>query len=127
MIDLSKYTGEDKSEIFHTSGHARLARGDQIGSAGTQSFQQRLDLAASNRTVADYKKSVLGARRGIARAKKATPESTHLKRTGDDTSGNETPRFSRQAFNAGEQPSSPSAKPSTSFREPPSRGYNPYA
>lgn len=124
MIDISKYTGKDRSEIFHSSGHAQLGRGSQIGSAGTQSFQQRLDLAANNRTVADYKKSVLGTRRGLARAKKATPESIRLKRSGDsDASG--TAGYSRQAFNAGEQPAP--AKPTAGFKEPPSRGFNPYS
>jgi hypothetical protein len=50
MLDLNKYADDDKSKIFHTSGHARVGRGAQIGSAGTQSFQQRIETAQRERT-----------------------------------------------------------------------------
>lgn len=118
MLDLNKYSGKDKSEIFHTSGHARLGQGDRIGSAGNQSFQQRLELAQRSRMVADYGRSAIGDRRNhLVKAKKATPTTSRLKRATGEGTGSP-----RQAFNAGEQ-----QKPASGFKEPPSRGYNPYA
>jgi hypothetical protein len=117
MLDLNKYSGQDKSQIFHTSGHARIGQGDRIGSAGTQSFQQRLELNQKDRTIADYKRSAIGARVGSLGAKRSTPRISPLKKDAGRGS-------SRQAFNAGDQSTQP-VKPS-GFKEPPSRGYNPY-
>lgn len=117
MLDLNKYSGQDKSQIFHTSGHARIDQGDRIGSAGTQSFQQRLQINEKERTIEDYKRSTIGARVGSLGAKRSTPRVSRLKK--DSGQGG-----SRQAFNAGDQ-SAQSTKPS-GFKEPPSRGYNPY-
>lgn len=128
MLDLNKYSGKDeseiKAEILHSSGHARIGRGDQIGSAGTQSFQQRIDLAQQARTIAGYQQSAIGSRFGVLKAKKAAPRVSRLKRTAAPSDGAAGSSSSRQAFNAGE---TPPEKPSTSFQEPPSRGYNPYA
>lgn len=129
MIDISKFSGKDeseiKAEILHSSGHARIGRGHQIGSAGTRSFQQRIELAQQPRTVADYQRSVIGGRFGVLKAKKAGPRTSRLRRStipSDGYGGSAT--SSRQAFNAGDMPPE---KPSMGFKEPSSRGYDPYA
>ena len=128
MIDISKYSGKDESEIkaevLHTSAHARLGRGDQIGSAGTQSFQQRIELAQTPRTIAYYKRSAIGGRFGALKAKQATPRTSRLKRSTAPSDGDSVSGTSRQAFNAGD---TPPESLSAGFKEPPSRGYNPYA
>ena len=129
MIDISKYSGKDeseiKAEILHSSGHARIGRGDQIGSASNQSFQQRIDLAQQSRTIAGYKRSAIGSRFGVLKAKKATPRTSRLRRSAAPTDGDANSSIgSRQAFNAGH---TPPEKPSTTFKEPPSRGFDPYA
>lgn len=129
MIDISKYSGKDeseiKAEILHSSGHARIGRGDQIGSASAQSFQQRIELAQQPRTIADYQRSAIGGRFGVLKAKKAGPRTSRLKRSTAPSDGDGgSAASSRQAFNAGD---TPPEKPSASFKEPPSRGYDPYA
>lgn len=128
MIDIHKYSGKDKSEIkaeiLHTSGHARIGRGDQIGSVSNQSFQQRIELSQQPRTIADYQRSAIGGRFSVLKAKKAEPRMSRLKRSTAPSDGDGNGASSRQAFNAGDMPPE---KPSTGFKEPPSRGYNPYA
>ena len=128
MIDISKFSGKDeseiKAEILHSSGHARIGRGDQIGSASNQSFQQRIDLAQQSRTIADYQRSAIGGRFGVLKAKKAAPRVSRLKRSIAPSDSDGGGAASRQAFNAGDMPSE---RASTSFQEPPSRGYDPYA
>jgi hypothetical protein len=115
MLDLNKYADDDKSKIFHTSGHARVGRGAQIGSAGTQSFQQRIETAQRERTIEGYQRSQVGSQRGALRARAVTPSQSPLrvKKT----------KSNRQQFNAG----GGTTPPTQGFREPPSRGYNPYA
>ena len=130
MIDISKFSGKErselKSEILHSSGHAQLGRGGQIGSTSNQSFQQRVDMTQQqSRTIADYKRSAIGSRFGVLKAKKATPRTSRLRRSAAPMDGDANGSVgSRQAFNAGD---TPPEKPSTTFKEPPSRGFNPYA
>ena len=65
MLDLNKYSGKDKSELFHSSGHARLGFGDQIGSVSNQTFNQRLEQQGrKGRVVGGYHHSKVGAQRG---------------------------------------------------------------
>lgn len=111
MLDLNRFSDTSKSEILHTSAHARVARGGQIGTAGSLSFEKRLELLrAQGRTVSDYRQSTLGVTRGTLRAKQADSRQSTVTRQNS----------SRQSFNAGSSTRS-------GFVEPPSRGYNPYA
>lgn len=119
MLDLNQFSGKDKAEILHSSGHAQLGRGGQIGAAGGLTFEQRLNMTGEGRTIADYRRSLMGAQRGALKARQATPETLRLRRSSTDEG-----QSSRQAFNAGD--ASPN-KPRGGFKEPPSRGYNPYA
>ncbi len=136
-LDLNKFSGKDKSEIFHSSGYAQLGQGNTIGSAGGSTFQQRQAVGnMQDRTINGYHRSAMGMQRGQMRAKRFTPptdgqaaKSSHISRqafnagdTGGGASGSRAPS-SRQEFNA----EGGSSGSSTTFREPPSRGYNPYA
>lgn len=131
MIDIRKFSGKDeseiKSEVLHTSGHARIERGDQIGSTGTQSFQQRVELTQKeSRTIGHYRHSAVGGRFGVLKAKQSTPQTSRLKRAAPPSDAHSSSGgTSRSAFNSGS--TAPQKKPSPGFKEPPSRGYNPYA
>ncbi|HMS93398.1 MAG TPA: hypothetical protein PKD28_03335, partial [Candidatus Saccharibacteria bacterium] len=85
----------------------------------------RIELAQQPRTIADYQRSAIGGRFGVLKAKKAGPRVSRLKRSTAPSDGDGgSAASSRQAFNAGD---TPPEKPSTSFKEPSSRGYDPYA
>ena len=108
MIDLNKYSGPDKSRILHSSGAAQVGQGARIGSAGGLSFQRRLEVAERNRTVGDYRRSAIGAQRGSLRVRRAA-----------------TPDASLPGQQSSVSAPNPTSQPG--FKEPPSRGYNPYA
>ncbi len=134
MLDLNKYSGKDKSELFHSSGHARLGFGDQIGSASNQTFNQRLaQQGRKGRTVGGYHHSKIGAQRGSLNPKErrliqdVTPvrRSSRQAFNSDDTPADGASRVgSRQSFNAD---SGAAGKPKITFQEPPRRNYDPYA
>lgn len=135
MLDLNKYSGKDKSAYFHSSGHAQLGQGSAIGSASNQTFSQRQAMsgtASTERTVTGYHRSQMGSQYSKVRAKRFEPQNSQLgtrRRTrqafnaGDNSGVSEAPSAGRQAFNArgGATP------PPAGFKEPPSRGFNPYA
>lgn len=115
MLDPNKFSDSDKSRILHTSGYARVGRGMQIGSTSDKTFQQRLEMTERSRTVASYRRSAIGAQRGSLKAQQASPESLRiqqrpLKDIAKPSVGGE-PKVSRPG----------------NFKEPPSRGYNPFA
>lgn len=93
----------DKSEILHSSGHARVAQGSSIGSTNVQPFTSRLQLMKRSREVGTYQRSQLGSQFGV-----------HQQVTSRETI---TP------------PNRPQTSQSSQHRfvEPPKRGYNPYA
>lgn len=117
-MNLNKFTNTDKSQVFHSSGYVRAAHGDKLGAARVQSFEERLKLMKQNRTVADYRRSLVGARRnGTLGARSVQPQAP--------TQSTQDAPSSRQAHNAGSGPASAPATPT--FKEPPARPYNPYA
>lgn len=125
MLDLNQFSDKDKSEIFHSSGYAQVGQGAQLGSAGNQTFQQRIEKANDqNRLVKGYHRSAVGAQRSVVRAKQFVPPT-------DSTQA--ANKSSRQAFNAGGEqrgsvvPPARNTASSHTFKEPPSRGYNPYS
>jgi len=112
-MDLNKHiVANDNHKPFHSSGYARVANGDRIGSVSNVSFNQRQRIDNNRQTVDLYKRSVVGSSRGVLKAKRyIRPDTT----TGFSTSNN-----SLQQNN--------STKPVVrQFIEPSSRGYNPFA
>ena len=64
----------DLSEVAHTSGHARAAFGDRLGSASNMTFNERQKIDSNRKTIAGYNKSRLGLS-GVARSTRAvTPQ-----------------------------------------------------
>lgn len=118
MLDLNKYSNLDKSRVLHTSGYAREARGDQMGSTGGRTFNQRLEaINRENKVVSGYRSSAIGSRHGSLRAKQATLESTRVQRS---ISVPDKPDAS--ALIKPTQTASPRG-----FVEPPRRTYNPFS
>ncbi len=114
MLDPNKFSDSDKSRILHTSGYARVGRGMQIGSTSNKTFQQRLEMTERSRTVASYRRSAIGAQRGSLKAQQASPESLRIQRSLKDAA---------KPSVGGE----PKVSGPGNFKEPPSRGYNPFA
>lgn len=117
MIDFNKYTGIDKSKTVHTSGHARVANGSNLGAARAQSFEQRKNLLSRQQHVKNYRHSTIGSRGNAVR-----PE--NRKRQSIDGIVPGTGDRSRQGFNASNN-ATPDRQPHT-FTEPPAR-HNPYS
>ena len=149
----SRFTFSSSRGQFHSSG---MANGDSVTGAGsTQSFEQRQQVEKNRQTIAAYRDAaVANVYRKEALAPetddaKKNDTKKHYHRTSridmDEQSTsriryNRTSRIdivkpSRQAFNSGQPASSEDAasKPPRytierpSFKEPDSRGYNPYS
>lgn len=104
---LARLNGGDA--VFHSNAYAQEAHGDRIGSTSVSSFHERLHLEKNRRSVRSYRESAIGA--GVP--SKHGADATTMRR------GVVAPQ-PRQGG------TTPIAKPST-FREPPTRPYNPYS
>ncbi|HRN96826.1 MAG TPA: hypothetical protein PLZ58_00010 [Candidatus Saccharibacteria bacterium] len=101
---------ESGATPFHTHGFAKVASGDRLGAVSPTSFEERIKLENSRKLVGGYQRSTLGSTYNPTRPRVARPNSTR-------PGGN-----SRTAA-----PGRGVGIPKRSFREPPTRGYNPYA
>ena len=101
----NKFTNDLNNASIHTSGFAEAADGS-FGASSNESFDQRKQLEQNRRLVRGYRDSLVGRAYG-ERPPARVPARPSLSATNPG----------RQAQNAA----------SPSFREPPSRGYNPYA
>ncbi len=130
MIDLNKYTDLDKSTVFHSSGHARLDRGEQQGSTSVQqTFERRTQVNAQRIHVKAYRSSAIGARTNGQRS--LTYKEAQVRRQQQASPQiDASPVRRRQEMNAtgsastGQKPPSGTRQPT--FQEPQRRGYNPY-
>ncbi|MCY1374139.1 hypothetical protein D9M69_614560 [compost metagenome] len=96
--------------VFHSSAYAKEAQGERLGSTSVGSFHERLHLERNRRSVRSYRESAIGA---------GAPSKYH-----DDA------RTMRRGVIAPipRQGGSVSAGSKLStFREPPTRTYNPYS
>lgn len=111
---MQQFQDSDKQNIFHSSGYARAAHGNQIGASSMQSFGQRYQLDRNRRIVQRYHDSLVARGNGEVIRKLTTI----------DTAQNVTqsPPDSSTRRNATIIPPRPQA-----FKEPPSRGYNPFS
>lgn len=98
---------------LHSSGYAKVASGGTMGSASPQSFDQRIGIERNRRAVARYGHSMIGRghMREDVRPRLGTKDS--LRQPGPIDTSAARPPLNTQA-------------PPRAFREPPSRGYNPY-
>ncbi|HET6746924.1 MAG TPA: hypothetical protein VFH06_02345 [Candidatus Saccharimonadales bacterium] len=111
---------DPNEKIFHSNAYARVAHGDSIGSTDTQNFQDRMHVHRNRKAVRHYGDSLIG--RGDMRETARTDMDSPLRQAEDASS--------RQRFNTrgvGVPRRTSPLPPRQSFREPPSRGYNPFA
>lgn len=113
-MNVHTFIPVNKADVFHTSGYAKAAQGANLGATDATTFGLRQQQAKQRTTVAGYNRSRIGASFGVLRAKQSTP-------TGRNPKDSDASIGSRQASNAR------SAVSPTRFKNPPSRGYNPYA
>lgn len=130
---FGKFSG-GQEKPFHSSAYAKMSGGEAMGTASSQSFSQRRRIERNRRTVGRYSDSYIAQRGGhlqdALRHRLESPE--------DDDTATDKPRIlipprrfggNETNISAPEQPSSSQklrTSPRSSFREPPTRGYNPY-
>lgn len=113
-MDLNKHiitNNNDAGAHFHSSGYARVAFGDRVGSTTTESFGARRQIDSSRQLIKGYHRSAIGNSYSAVRAKPvdtSLPASTY--------SVNNRP-ISGPRFSA----------PPRRFNEPTAQKYNPYS
>lgn len=112
---------------LHSSGYAEVANGDGIGAASPETFNQRKSLAGSRQIVGTYDKSFLGS--GFAPPEVRSPGAAKPKSRFQKAPkrGIESLDYRNQQRQAMNSKLNIPARPTTGFREPPTRNYNPYA
>lgn len=111
---LQQFFPDNDTNHFHSSGYAEAAHGKTIGSAGTQSYQERLRIERNRRHVNRYGHSMLGR-----------VDTNQYRRTTQP--GDEAAVPARTRLNTGaSRPGTANVSRPQVFKEPPSRGYNPY-
>lgn len=111
-MDMNKHIVKNDDEgatPFHTHGFAKVASGNNLGAVSTTSFNERIQIESSRKLVGDYKRSALGSAHNLARPKVVRSS------------------VARSGINLRSSPRRGGGVPARGFREPPSRGYNPYA
>jgi hypothetical protein len=103
---------DDDVNHFHSSGYAETAQGRSIGAGSTQSYQDRLRIERSRRHIRHYGHSMLGR-----------PANEIRPLTADSSDGTARTRLQTGS----PRPESPIVARPQGFREPPTRGYNPYS
>lgn len=104
---LARLNGTDVA--FHSSVYALEAQGNRLGSTSVGSFNDRLHLERNRRSVRSYRESAIGT---------GAPSKYH-----DDAHALRRGAIAPAPRQGGSATVSPKAN---TFREPPSRPYNPY-
>ena len=69
-MDLNKHiVTNDSYKPFHSNGFAQIASGNNVGSAGRTSFEQRRQMDRSRQVIDGYRRSSIGNAYGVLRAK----------------------------------------------------------
>ena len=109
-MDLNKHIVTDDNQHFHSSGIARVANGNRIGSVSTISFEKRQQIEKNRQKIGSYNRSVIGNYRSVPRTDlKADNPIKDIKKTSD----------SLQKHNSIIKP--------RRFSDSPPRGYNPFS
>jgi hypothetical protein len=117
-MNIHKF-GAQPEKPFHSNAYAQEANGESIGSTNAQTFGQRYHIERNRRAVRSYRDSYVGQGALQHRARTSNP----LQRLDSGSA--------RQSQNA-KNPSTPlvpprsSAPPRPTFKEPPTRGFNPF-
>lgn len=112
-MDLNQHIVKtDDNKPFHSHGYAQVAQGDQIGSTGGVSFEQRQVIDRNRLIINNYNRSSIGNSYGVLRAKPVAKDV-----------GARSAMFNRPSL---QQHNSVPSGPKR-FVEPPSRTFNPYS
>ena len=111
VMDLNKHiVTDDSSSLFHTSGYAQVANGNNLGAVNTQTFEQRQQIERNRQIVGGYSRSTMGQSYSAMRARPVV--SRDIART------SMRPRAA--------MPNRPVSGGQAHFSEPQGRSYNPY-
>lgn len=120
MTNIQKFVNNGQDEpIFHSNAYAHVAHGSNIGSTDTQSFKDRLHTHHNRQVVRRYGDSLIG--RG---------EMQNLAKPQVENPLRQPERPNRRQTTRGvglPKRNNPPLPPRQSFREPPTRGYNPFS
>lgn len=119
-MNINKYINVSKEDIFHSNGFARVAV-NSLGSTSTESFARRRHINRNRRAVQNYGDSMIG--RG------------HMRETARTDLEADNPLRQKEQPDlpvSRQQPVRGPAKikssiPQRAFKEPPTRGFNPYS
>ena len=121
MVSFSSFRPVKREEVLHSSAFAQAAAGSHVGTSDGTTFAQRVEREKSRTIIGGYDQA--GIRHSYrAESKNAGPNP--LARPVQTIGKVDIVRPSRQSFNANR---GAVAVPSRPFREPPTRGFNPYA
>lgn len=119
-MNIQKIINNNPDEpVFHSNAYAHIAHGGNIGSTDTQSFKDRLHVHRTRQTVRKYSDSLIG--RGEMQSL-AKPQMENPLRQPERPNRRQTSRGVGLP-----KRNIPPVSPRQSFREPPTRGYNPFA
>ena len=95
MMDLNKHiVTNDSYKPFHSNGFAQIANGNNVGSVGRTSFEQRRLMDRNRQVIDGYRRSNIGNTYGVLRAKPVDI-------IGQNRMGlNNQPTNNRQGFNS---------------------------
>lgn len=112
-MDLNKHViSNNASRTLHSNSFAVAVNGNRIGATGNISFNRRQHIEQNRQNIDSYHQSNIGMERGIPRAISVDADKIEYK--------NVTKRSSLQQNNS-------LNIPPPRFREPSSRGYNPFS
>ena len=123
-MDIQRFVNHNdpNEKIFHSNAYARVAHGDSLGSTDKQTFEQRLHVHRNRQNVRHYGDSLIG--RGDMRQTSQMQTENPLRAEGGDSP---RPGVNPRGIGIPKRPGNAPVAPRPTFREPPSRGYNPYA
>lgn len=121
-IQRFSYHNDSNEKIFHSNAYARVAHGGSLGSSDKQTFEQRLNIHRNRQNVRHYGDSLIG--RGDMRQVSQMQEDNPLRA---ESGGMSRPSVNPRGIGIPKRPGSMPVAPRPAFKEPPSRGYNPFA
>ena len=123
-MNISKFANHLPEKPFHSSGYAKVARGDNIGSTNAQPFSERLQVERKRQVVKRYHDSMV-AHNHHSRLLSRLNRSDAPDR-GVQSYQAPQDRQSPRSAPAQQRPQQAPPPPARKFTEPPKRGYNPY-
>jgi hypothetical protein len=120
-MNIQRFVNNNSQDepIFHSNAYAHVAHGSNIGSTDQQTFNDRMHVHRNRQAVRHYGDSLIG--RGDMREASKDDMKNPLRQPERFNSRAQARHFDVPRRNNASPP-----PPRQSFREPPTRGYNPY-